>query len=92
MVQADSRERGTHQLEQGGGTEPSLANLNLGPADSGCDGTGNVLFGHDDWGNVLYRVSAAINFAGGETSPEMTKDDEEAFYKAAGHRPEWRRR
>ena len=41
-----------------------------------------VLDGHDDWGNVLYRASAAINFAGGETSPEMTSDDEQAFYAA----------
>ena len=44
---------------------------------------GDVLFGHDDWGNVLYRASAAINFAGGETSPEMTSDDEQAFYEAS---------
>ncbi len=49
------------------------ANINAG-ATAGCDGLGDVLVGHDDWGNVLYRASAAINFAGGETSEEMTSD------------------
>jgi hypothetical protein len=57
------------------------ANINAG-ATAGCDGIGDVLFGHDDWGNVLYRASAAINFAGGETSPEMTSEDEQVFYQA----------
>jgi hypothetical protein len=56
------------------------ANINAATATAGCDGSGDVLFGHDDWGNVLYRASAAINFAGGETSPEMTSDNEQAFY------------
>jgi hypothetical protein len=56
------------------------ANINAATATAGCDGSGDVLFGHDDWGNVLYRASAAINFAGGEVSPEMTSDNEQAFY------------
>ena len=56
------------------------ANINAATATAGCDGSGDVLFGHDDWGNVLYRASAAINFAGGETSPEMSSDNEQAFY------------
>ncbi|HXJ79150.1 MAG TPA: hypothetical protein VMS64_10755, partial [Candidatus Methylomirabilis sp.] len=59
------------------------ANINSG-ATSGCDGSGgNILEGQDDWSSVLYRPSAAINFAGGVTpSAEMTSDDEEAFYSA----------
>jgi hypothetical protein len=59
------------------------ANINSGTT-TGCDGSGgNFLDGQDDWGNVLYRASAAINFAGGSDVPtEMTSDDEQAFYAA----------
>jgi hypothetical protein len=63
--------------------EPNAtANINAG-ATAGCDGTGTLLEGHDDWSNVLYRSSAAIHFAGGIDIPdEMTSDDEVAFYQA----------
>jgi hypothetical protein len=55
------------------------ANINAG-STAGCNGDGTLLEGHDDWSNVLYRASAAINFAGGETAEEMTSDEEQAFY------------
>jgi hypothetical protein len=58
---------------------PVSANTNAG-ATAGCDGAGALLEGQDDWSNVLYRPSAAINFAGGETPTEMTSDQEQAFY------------
>jgi hypothetical protein len=60
------------------------ANINQGPT-SGCDGSGPSLEGHDDWSNLLYRSSAAIDFASGRSSEppvEMTSDDELAFYLA----------
>jgi hypothetical protein len=67
-------------------TDPTSvsANLNLSTATAGCTGEGVVLEGQDDWSNVLYRASAAINFAGGETAEfeEMTLEDEQAFFKA----------
>ncbi len=48
------------------------------------------LFGSNDWANLLYRFSAAIDFAGGSRSEtpfapgssEMTKEDETNFFLA----------
>ena len=60
------------------------ANINQGPG--GCDGAGTFLGGHDDWGNLLYRFSAALDFAGGvrtDTPQEITKAQEEEFFLAA---------
>jgi len=62
----------------------ATGDINAG-ATTGCDGVGTVLLGHDDWSNILYRSSAAIDFAGGGRSEspvgsaktEMTSDDEE---------------
>ena len=63
--------------------EPNAsANLNAG-ATAGCDGTGDLLEGHDDWSNVLYRSSAAIHSAGGTDVPEeMTSEAEAVFFGA----------
>jgi hypothetical protein len=65
------------------GTQNNVsANINAG-ATSGCDGSGALLEGQDDWSNILYRSSAAIHSAGGVDTPEeMTSDDELAFYLA----------
>ena len=59
------------------------ANINAG-ATAGCDGSGDPLPG---WArrleNILYRASAAIDFAGGgrtETPVELTKDQEAALF------------
>jgi hypothetical protein len=63
-------------------TSPVVADINAG-ANAGCDGSGTFLEGQEDWSNLLYRASAAIDFAGGrrtETPVEMTKQNEEAFY------------
>jgi hypothetical protein len=57
-------------------------------ADINSDGSNTTLFGSNDWANVLYRFSAAIDFAGGRSetpfSPgstkEMTKEDETDFF------------
>jgi hypothetical protein len=65
---------------QSGTQTNATANINAG-ATSGCNGTGTLLEGHDDWGNVQYRASAAVNFAGGETSEEMTSNDELEFFQ-----------
>jgi hypothetical protein len=67
------------------------ADINAG-STAGCDGSGTTLFGSNDWANVLYRLSAAVDFAGGVRSQtpfppgatsEMTKEDETAFFLAA---------
>jgi hypothetical protein len=65
-------------------TPVAVPNLNAG-ATAGCDGSGDSLLdGQDDWNNILYRASAAVDFAGGrsETPVEMTKGDETAFFNA----------
>jgi hypothetical protein len=56
--------------------------------DLNSDGSNTTLFGSNDWANVLYRLSAALDFAGGRSetpfSPgstkEMTKEDETDFF------------
>ena len=56
--------------------------------DLNSDGSSTTLFGSNDWVNVLYRFSAALDFAGGRSetpfSPgstkEMTKEDETDFF------------
>ena len=50
-------------------SRPAPLRTSMRDPPCGCDGAGTLLEGHDDWGNILYRASAAINFAGGETSP-----------------------
>ena len=58
-----------------------------GGATSGCDTSGVLtsLAGFNDWANLLYRLSAAVDFAGGArsetpfsagTTTELTKEDE----------------
>ena len=37
----------------------------LNQGSGGCDGSGSLLEGHDDWGSLAYRTSAALDFAGG---------------------------
>jgi hypothetical protein len=63
------------------------ADLN-GGSTTGCDTSGslNFLLGFNDWANILYRASAAIDFAGGVRSDgpvEMTKEQENALFLAA---------
>ncbi len=56
--------------------------------DINSDGTNTILFGSNDWANVLYRLSAAIDFAGGRSETltsslsgsEMTKENETDFF------------
>ena len=52
-------------------------------ATTGCDGAGTLLEGHDDWSNLLYRSSAAVDFVGGPN--DARRDDqrprERAFYQ-----------
>lgn len=56
--------------------------------DINSDGVNTTLFGSNDWANVLYRLSAAIDFAGGRSetpfstgsTSEMTKEDETDFF------------
>ena len=60
------------------------ANINQGPG--GCDSTGlEILAGHNDWANLVYRFSATLDFAGGirsETPQEITEEQEEALFQA----------
>ncbi len=62
------------------------ADINNGP---GCDGIGTVLEGHNDWNSLLYRASAALDFAGGvhtATSQEhvsITSEQENQLFLAA---------
>jgi len=56
--------------------------------DINSDGFTSTLFGSNDWANVLYRLSAAIDFAGGRSETltsslsgtEMTKENETDFF------------
>jgi hypothetical protein len=56
--------------------------------DINGDGVNTTLFGSNDWASVLYRLSAATDFAGGRnetpfspgTTKEMTKEDEADFF------------
>jgi hypothetical protein len=56
--------------------------------DINGDGFVTTLLGSNDWANVLYRFSAAIDFAGGRSeipftpgsTSEMTKGDETTFF------------
>jgi len=56
--------------------------------DINSDGFNTTLFGSNDWANVLYRLSAAIDFAGGRSETltsslsgsEMTKENETDFF------------
>ncbi len=64
----------------------STASGNLNQGSGGCDGSGTSLEGHDDWGSLQYRFSAALDFAGGvrtDTPRELTKEQEEALFLAA---------
>jgi hypothetical protein len=60
---------------------PVSANINDG---SGCTSlaANQILFGHDDWSNLLYRASAAVEFAGGkpESQEELTQQGAEALF------------
>jgi len=57
-------------------------------ADINGDGFATTLLGSNDWANVLYRFSAAIDFAGGRSetpftpgsTSEMTKGDQTTFF------------
>jgi hypothetical protein len=68
-------------------TNVSTGDINRGPG--GCDGSGVVLTGHDDWGNLLYRASAALDFANGARSTtaaehtSVTAEQEVALFLAA---------
>ncbi len=61
---------------------------NATSGDINSDGTNTTLFGSNDWANVLYRLSAAIDFAGGRSETltsslsgsEMTKENETDFF------------
>jgi len=56
--------------------------------DINSDGVNTTLFGSNDWANVLYRFSAAIDSAGGRSETltsslsgtEMTKENETDFF------------
>jgi hypothetical protein len=56
--------------------------------DINSDGFNTTLFGSNDWANVLYRLSAAVDFAGGRSETltsslsgsEMTKENEADFF------------
>jgi hypothetical protein len=65
-------------------TNNATQNINQGPT---CDdGSGSLLVGHDDWSNVLYRASAALDFAGGvrtDAPEEITAEQEEELFLAA---------
>lgn len=68
-------------------TTPVSGNINQG--SGGCDGSDTLLNGHDDWHNLLYRASAALEFAGGartttkDEHTSLTKEQEEQLFAAA---------
>src|SRR5262249_55052300 len=65
-------------------TSNATANLNDGSACTSLL-SNEVLVGHDDWSNLLYRASASIDSAGGRTaeSPqELTASGAEGLYLA----------
>ena len=60
------------------------ANLNGGPG--GCtDAARTALAGFNDWANLVYRASTALDFAGGvrsDTPQELTREQEEELFLA----------
>ncbi len=68
-------------------TTPVSGNINQG--SGGCDGSDTLLKGHDDWSGLLYRASAALDFAGGfhsatqQEHTSLTKEQEEQLFAAA---------
>jgi len=68
-------------------TTPVTGDINAGPG--GCDGVGTALEGHDDWNNLLFRFSAALDFGAGVHSTtqqevvSITQEQEEELYLAA---------
>jgi hypothetical protein len=65
-------------------TYQTNASADINNGDGDCSGgAGTVLKGHNDWANLLYRFTAALDAAGGARSSapvEMTKEDEENFF------------
>ncbi len=68
-------------------TTPVSGNINQG--SGGCDGSDTLLKGHDDWSGLLYRASAALDFAGGfhsatqQEHTSLTKEQEDQLFAAA---------
>jgi hypothetical protein len=58
----------------------AAANVNLLTSE-GCNGSGNLLLGHNDWANLLYDFKNSPDFADGvhltvvNTSPELTFEE-----------------
>jgi hypothetical protein len=84
LVSANAADINWNRISPSNQTNAS-GDINRG-ATTGCDGSGGLtptpLEGHDDWSNLLYRFSAAVDFVGGQTPEEMTSDNEKASYEA----------
>lgn len=52
---------------------------------AGCDGSGSVLEGHDDWANLKYNARASLDFGSGVPVGEQDKTDaqEQASFELA---------
>ena len=57
--------------------------INSGPGGCPTDTTASTLKGFNDWANLVYRTSTAIDFAGGvrtDTPEDVTREHEEEFF------------
>ena len=52
---------------------------------AGCDGSGTVLMGHNDWENLSYNPRASLDFSSGapDFDADKTSDQEQASFEAA---------
>jgi len=50
---------------------------------AGCDGTGSVLPGYDDWSNLVFNARATVEFAGGVRSDNNTSSNTTSTEKTA---------
>jgi hypothetical protein len=57
-------------------------------AVNGCDGSGNVLFGYDDWSNLQYDFRASTDFADGVHSTISSQSPEITYQQARAMSPD----
>lgn len=65
-------------------TDPSFeivnSNINNFGVGSGCDGTGTILAGFNDWANLVYAFQSTVDFADGVHGSTNTADNQEITF------------
>jgi uncharacterized repeat protein (TIGR01451 family) len=60
-----------------GPTQTVSSNVNNFGLGSGCDGTGTILAGFDDWDNLIYTFQSTLDFADGVHGSTNGRDNQE---------------